>query len=117
MFFELYINIYIFFFFFNFFFIEVLVLPLGVTRQYVCTSPPGSGYGILWLVNGASATISQLPEYILLGEDVQTEDGRVQGIITLTADIRANNTHLRCVISHFDGGSNISVDVNLTLQG
>ena len=95
---------------------DVLVLPLGMTKKFVCISPPGTGHGIVWHVNGASAASSQLP-YIALEEEVQTGDGGIQRNITFTADTRANNTHIRCVISNFEGDSHISVDLNLTLQG
>ena len=97
-------------------YIDVLVLPLGVTREFVCTSPPEPGHGILWLVNSTSTPSSQLP-YIALGEEVQSGDGGVQRNITFTADTRANNTHLRCIISNFEGDSHISLDLKLTLQG
>ena len=95
---------------------DLIVLPLGVTREFVCTSPPEPGHGIVWLVNGESAASSQLP-YIALREEVQSGDGGVQRNITFTADTRANNTHLRCIISNFEGDSHISLDMNLTLQG
>ena len=95
---------------------DLIVLPLGVTREFVCTSSPGPGHGIVWLVNGESAAISQLP-YIALREEVQSGDGGVQRTITFTADTRANNTHLRCIISNFEGDSHISLDMSLTLQG
>ena len=97
--------------------IDLLVLPLGVTRHFVCTSPPGPGYGIVWLVNGESAASAQLPECIVLGEEIQSENGGIQTILTFTADARVNNTHLRCIVSNFEGQSYISVDVNLTIQG
>ena len=92
------------------------MLPLGVTKEFVCASPPEPGHGILWLVNGASAASSRL-HYIALGEEVQSGDGGLQRNITFSADIGANNTHLRCVISNFEGNSHISLDMNLTLQG
>ena len=95
---------------------DLIVLPLGVTREFVCISPPELGHGIVWLVNGASTPSSQLP-YIALGEEVQFRDGGVQRSITFTADTRANNTHLRCVITNFEGDSHIALDMNLTLQG
>ena len=97
--------------------IDLLVLPLGVTRHFECTSPPGRGHGIVWLVNGESAESSPLPECIVLGEEVRLENDGIQTILTFTADARINNTHLRCIVSDFWGQSNISVDVNLIIQG
>lgn len=87
-----------------------------MTREVSCTSPPGPGYGIVWLVNGTSAASNQL-HYIALGEEVQLGHGGIQTNITFTADTRANNTHLRCIVSDFWGQSYISIDVNLILQG
>ena len=97
-------------------YIDVLVLPLGVTREFACTSPPEPGYAIVWIVNGESAASSQLP-YIALGEEVQFGDGGVQRNITFTADTRANNTDLRCIITNSVGDSHISLYLNITLQG
>ena len=94
----------------------MFMLPLRVTREFVYTSPPEPGHGIVWLVNGESAAGSQ-PPYIALGEEVQSGDYGVQRNITFTADTRANNTHIRCVISNFEEGSHTSLDINLTLQG
>ena len=84
-------------------YIDALVLPSG---SFVCISPPEPGlyhryysiygYTIAWGVNGISAASTQLP-HIALGEEVHSGDGGVQRDITFTADIRANNTHLRCV--------------------
>ena len=93
--------------------IDLLVLPLGVTRHFVCTS----SHGIVWLVNGTSAASAQLPEWIVLGEEVQLENGGIQRNLTFTADARINNIHIRCIVSNFEGQSYISLDVNLTIQG
>ena len=94
----------------------MLVLPLGVTKEFVCTSPPEPGHGLLWLVNGVVAAGSQL-RYIALGKEVHSEDGGVQRNITFTADTSANNTHLRCIVTNSVGDSHIPVNLNITLQG
>lgn len=97
---------------------DVLVLPVGVARQFVCTSPPESGYTIAWGVNGTSATSSQFEDYIDLGEEIHLENGETQRKLTFTADARANNTHIRCVVNHiFNGASLVPVNIILTLQG
>ena len=97
---------------------DLLVLPLGVTREFVCTSPPGSGYTIAWGVNGRSATSSQFQDYLILGEEVHLENSGIQRNLTYTADARANNTHICCAVTNiYNGEFKVLVDMNLTLQG
>ena len=97
---------------------DVVVLPLGVTREFACTSPPGTGYAIAWGVNGTSGTGPQLQDYIALGE-VHSENGGIQRNLTFTADARANNTHILCAITNIYNREyyTIPVDMNSTLQG
>ena len=96
----------------------MLVLPLGVTREFECASPPGSGYVVSWGVNGTTSNISQLQDYIVLGEVVHSENGGIQRNLVYTADARANNTHIRCAVTNIHNGEFIVlVDMHLTLQG
>ena len=94
-----------------------MVLPLRVAREFECASPPGSGYVVSWGVNGTTSNISQLQDYIVLGE-VHSENGGIQRSLTFTADARANNTHIRCAATNiYDGEFIVAVDMYLTLQG
>ena len=94
------------------------MLPLGVTRKFVCTSPPEPGYAVAWGVNGTLGTSSQFQDYIALGEEVHSENGAIQRNLTFTADARANNTHIRCAVTNINNGEFIvGVDMNVTLQG
>ena len=94
------------------------MLPLGVTREFACTSPPKPGYAIAWGVNGTSATNSQFQDYTDLGEEIHLENDGIQRSLNFTADARANNTHMRCAITNiYNGELMVPVDVNLTLQG
>ena len=97
----------------------MLVLPLGVTREFACTSPPEPGYALAWGVNGTSATGPQFQDYIVLGEEVHSENGRVQRNLTFTADARANNTHIFCAVTNIYNREYymVPVNVNCTLQG
>jgi len=96
----------------------VLVLPLGVTREFTCISPPEPGYAVNWGVNGISAASPQFQHYIALGEEVYSENGGIQRNLTFTADARANNTHIRCAVTNlYNGEFIVLVDMNLTLQG
>jgi len=97
----------------------VLVLPLGVTREFVCTSPPGLDYTVHWGVNGISAVSPQFQDYIALGEEVHSENGGIQRNLTYTADARANNTHIRCAVTNINNREDymVLVDMNCTLQG
>ena len=98
--------------------IDILVLPLGVTREFACTSPPEPGYTIAWGVNGTSATSPQFQDYIALGEEVHSENGGVLRNLTYKADARANNTHIRCAVTNINNGEYmVPVDMNCTLQG
>ena len=96
-----------------------MVLPLGVIREFVCTSPPEPGYAITWGVNGESAVHSQFQDYIVLGEEVHSENGGIQRNLTFTANTRANNTHILCTVTNFYNREYymVPVDVNCTLQG
>ena len=98
---------------------DMLVLPVGVSRDFTCTSPARQGYAIVWGVNGTSATSPQFRNYIALGEEVHSENGRIQRNLTYTADARANNTHILCKVTHiYDSKYHLEpVDVNCTLQG
>ena len=103
---------------FMFFHVDVMVLPLGVTREFACRSPPELGYVVNWGVNGASATGPQFQDYIVLGEEVHSENGGIQRNLTFTADARANNTHIRCAVTNINNGEfMVPVDMNCTLQG
>ena len=97
----------------------MLVLPLGVAREFACTSPPEPGYVVAWGVNGTSAVSSQFQDYIVLGEEVHSENGGVQRNLTYTADARANNTHILCVVTSIFNREYymVPVNVNCTLQG
>ena len=96
----------------------MLVLPLGVTREFVCTSPPGPDYAVNWGVNGTSAVSSQFQDYIVLGEEVHSGNDGTQRNLTYTAGVRANNTHIRCAVTNINNGEFlVPVDMNLTLQG
>ena len=98
--------------------IDVMVLPLGVSRNFTCTSPPESGYEIVWGVNGTSATSPQFQDYIYIGREVDSENGEIQEKLTFTADARANNTHIRCIVTHINNETfTVPVDICLTLQG
>ena len=98
--------------------IDVLVLPLGVTREFVCKSPPTTGYTIAWGVNGTSATSIEFQDYIVLGEEVHLQNGGIQRNLIFIADIKANNTHIRCILTSInDGESGFLVDISLSLQG
>ena len=99
--------------------IDVMVLPLGVSRNFTCTSPPESGYAIVWGVNGTSGADPQFQDYIVLGEEFHLiENGAIQRNLTFTADARANNTHIRCAVTNINNGEfMVPVDVNCTLQG
>ena len=96
-----------------------MVLPLGVTREFVCTSPPGPGYAVNWGVNGTSGADTQVQDYIVLGGEVHSENGGIQRNLTFTADARANNTHIRCAVTNIYNREYymVPVDMNLTLQG
>ena len=95
-----------------------MVLPLGVTKEFACASPPATGYAVFWGVNGTSAVSSQFQDYIVLGEEVHSQNGGILRNLTYTADARANNTHIRCAVTNISyGDSIVSVDIHLTLQG
>ena len=96
----------------------MLVLPLTVTSEFVCTSPPEPGYAVAWGVNGTSAVHSRFQDYIVLGEEFHLVNGGIQRNLTFTADARANNTHIRCAVTNINNGQFIVlVDLKLTLQG
>ena len=94
----------------------MVVLPLGVKREFVCRTPE-PGYGIVWGVNGTDAASPQFQDYIDLGEKVHLED-RIQINLTFTAYARANNTHIRCLVTNIDEGeSMVPDDMNCIVQG
>jgi len=94
------------------------VLPLGVTREFACTSPPGPDYAIAWGVNGTGGTDPQFQDYIDVGEIVYLEHDGIQKNLNFTADARANNTHIRCAVTNINNGEfMVPVDMNCTLQG
>ena len=94
------------------------MLPLGVSRNFTCTSPPGPGYIIAWGVNGTSVTSPQFQDYIVLGEEVYLENGGIQRNLTYKADARANNTHIFCAVTNtYNGEHMVAVNMNCTLQG
>ena len=96
----------------------MLVLPLGVTREFACTSPPEPGYAIVWGVNGTSGADPQFQDYIVLGEEFHLVNGGVLRNLTFRADARANNTHIRCAVANiYNGEHMVPVDMNCTLQG
>lgn len=100
--------------------IDVVVLPLEVAKEFVCTSPPGRDYIVSWGVNGStSATImSQFQDYVVLGEEVLSENGGTQRSLTFKANARANSTRIRCVVSnHNNGEYMVPYDINIILQG
>ena len=99
--------------------IDILVLPLGVNRNFTCTTLPEPGYVVNWGVNGTSAANPQFQDYIALGEEVHSENGGIQRNLTYKADARANNTHIRCVVTNINNREYymVPVDMNLTLQG
>ena len=97
--------------------VELMVLPLGWTREFACTSPPGTDYVIAWKVNGTSASNALFEDYITVGEAVHLDIDVLEMNFTLTADARANNTLIQCDIYPFGGEEYTEVNMSIILQG